>query len=96
MLSNKVNYLHKLPRSVAIPVRNALVCPHYWQYAADYKKAHPVCDGVTQEWANLAGKMLSTYPGYSDLLIPEPSFAKLGLYGMVTSNQIKIAARSNR
>jgi hypothetical protein len=91
MLSDKVNYLRKLPRSVSIPIRNALVYPRYWrharlcgkgykQYAADYKNPILFVMGLPKSGSTWLEKMISTYPGYCDLLIPEASLAKPGLF----------------
>ena len=91
MLSDTVNFLRNLPPALSIPIRNALVYPRYWrharlcrqgykQYGQDYKNPILFVMGLPKSGSTWLEKMISTYPGYSDLLIPEASLAKPGLF----------------
>jgi hypothetical protein len=91
MLSDNVNILRKLPRGLAMPIRNALVYPRYWrhagickkgyrEYGEDYKNKILFVMGLPKSGSTWLEKMISTYPGYGDLLIPEASLAKPGMF----------------
>jgi hypothetical protein len=86
MLSNNVAILRKLPKPVAKVLRDALVYPRYWwhaqkcrqgyrQYGDEYKNKILFVVGIPKSGTTWLEKMLSSYPGYSELLIPEASLA---------------------
>lgn len=91
MLSNNLNLLRKLPTSLSIPIRNALVYPRYWEHARrcrngyrkhgnEYKNPILFVMGLPKSGSTWLEKMISSYPGYCDLLIPEASLAKPGTF----------------
>jgi hypothetical protein len=84
MLSKNLQILRKLPKPVAKLLRDALVYPRYWwharicrqgykQYGDQYKNPILVVVGIPKSGTTWLEKMLSSYPGYSELLIPEAS-----------------------
>jgi hypothetical protein len=82
MLSNNVAILRKLPKPVAKVLRDLLVYPRYWaharkcrqgykEYGSQYKNSILFVVGIPKSGTTWLEKMLSSYPGYSELLIPE-------------------------
>lgn len=88
MLSANVKYLKILPSPVGRMAKRALVYPRYWiclrrareawrQYGADYQEPILFVAGMPKSGTTWLEKMISSYPGYTELLIPAASFAEL-------------------
>lgn len=93
MLNKQSEYLRKLPKSLATPIRNSLVYPRYWWHAHkcrqgykkfgdQYKNNVLFVVGIPKSGTTWLEKMLSSYPGYSELLIPEATLAPRGIFNL--------------
>jgi len=93
MLSKNLEILRRLPKPVARAVRDTLVYPRYWwharkcktgyrEYGDQYEHNMLFVVGIPKSGTTWLEKMLSSYPGYSELLIPEASLAPPGVFSL--------------
>lgn len=88
MLSSQILFLKRLPPPIAKLVKWLLVYPRYWKcrvqagifyrlYRDKYK--HPILfiAGMPKSGTTWLEKMISSYPGYCELLMPSASFHEL-------------------
>jgi hypothetical protein len=91
MLSKNLDLLRKLPQPLSGWARNSLVYPRYWrqaskcrqgfrQYGKNYKNPILFVMGIPKSGSTWLEKLISTYPGYGELLIPEASLAPPGVF----------------
>jgi hypothetical protein len=91
MLNKNINLLRKMPQPVSRLVRDMLVYPRYWaharkcregyrRYGDQYKNPILFVMGIPKSGSTWLEKMISTYPGYSELLIPEATLAGEGVF----------------
>lgn len=88
MLNTNISLLKKLPPPVGRLAKRLLVYPRYWrcksvarasfkQYGADYQHPLLFIAGMPKSGTTWLEKMISSYPGYEELLIPGVSFYEL-------------------
>lgn len=88
MLSAKISVLKKLPSPIAKIIKRLLVYPRYWhsksaarasfkQYGADYRHPLLFVAGMPKSGTTWLEKMISSYPGYEEVLIPSANFYEL-------------------
>lgn len=88
MLSEKIKYLKMLPAPIAKLAKRLLVYPRYWQCRYVAKKSfqsygenyeHPILfiAGMPKSGTTWLEKMMSSYPGYEELLLPGANFYEL-------------------
>lgn len=88
MLNQGVYFLKLLPSPMAKFAKKVLVYPRYWNCLKQAQKSYrELGDNYRQNVLFIAGmpksgttwleKMLSSYPGYQEVLMPEASFAEL-------------------
>ena len=91
MLSKNTKLLRKLPQPLSRLARNLLVYPRYWaharkcregyrKYGDQYKNPILFVMGIPKSGSTWLEKMISTYPGYEELLIPEATLHGEGLF----------------
>lgn len=82
MLSTQVQHLRRLPPPVGRLAKRALVYPRYWRQVArckqayrDYGERYPkpilFVAGLPKSGSTWLERMLASYPGWNELLIPE-------------------------
>lgn len=80
--------MQRLPRPLGIAVKRAMVMPRYWAQLATARRGyreyggcypHPVLfvAGLPKSGSTWLERMLASYPGYREVLLPEASFAEL-------------------
>lgn len=88
MLSDSVNFMRKLPAPVAKAIKYFMVYPRYWAcrsragrakklYGERYRHSTIFIAGLPKSGTTWLEKMISTYPGFEQILIPEVNFYEL-------------------
>jgi len=88
MLSDSVNFMRKLPAPVAKAIKYMMVYPRYWacrskavqakkNYGERYRHNTIFIAGLPKSGTTWLEKMISTYPGFEQILIPEVNFYEL-------------------
>jgi hypothetical protein len=88
MLNANISVLKKLPPPVAKMAKRLLVYPRYWhcksaahaaftQHGADYRHSILFIAGMPKSGTTWLEKMMSSYPGYEELLMPGANFYEL-------------------
>lgn len=88
MLNKGVYFLKLLPSPMAIFAKKVLVYPRYWNCLLKARKSYRELGhkynqnvlfiaGMPKSGTTWLEKMLSSYPGYKEVLMPEASFAEL-------------------
>jgi hypothetical protein len=88
MIGRYTALMQKLPRPLAVAVKWAMVYPRFWAQRAAARRGfreygdrypHPLLfvAGMPKSGTTWLERMLSSYPGYQEVLIPEATFAEL-------------------
>lgn len=88
MIGRYTALMQKLPRPLGVALKWAMVYPRYWVQRAAARRGfreygdrypHPLLfvAGMPKSGTTWLERMLSAYPGYQEILIPEATFAEL-------------------
>jgi len=88
MLSDSVDFMRKLPAPLAKAIKYMMVYPRYWAcrfravkakklYGDRYRHNAIFIAGLPKSGTTWLEKMISTYPGFEQILIPEVNFYEL-------------------
>ena len=88
MLNDSVNFMRKLPAPLARAIKYAMVYPRYYacrakakqsweKWGSNYKHNVIFIAGLPKSGTTWLEKMISTYPGFEQILVPEVNFYEL-------------------
>ena len=88
MIGRYTALMQRMPRPLGLAVKRSMVLPRYWAQLAAARRGfrefggrypHPLLfvAGLPKSGSTWLERMLASYPGYREVLLPEASFAEL-------------------